>query len=396
MSIRTDLEAAWAEWLKDTNDADKRTQAWAWRRDNPGEWAAIVAYRAGTGPRPNVTSIPGLEHLKLTDAWLLTAPVEPPPPPPVGVLPFAEAQLRPGFRKVTTADIPVGAQYWTPPTSDDYLIDLEWVKRDRALKVYNRPGQRIHAKNVWIHIEQNLGGSAYQRGGFGYRPLTTSSAPAEHVSLTGYLHSGPHMTDGLTYGDQNGSQNGALRVTYQLCRQENASLSNGGKAAVESSTEHCDAFQSQGPFAIIEFGLCTFYRQWAVPGTDPGKGWMLNGYGGNGRSYTVDARKVNFRDYPGAAGIGAAWIKDYNSIKINLEDVFLLIEGNPSGSWGWSAGSGLFLNTAQQYGSNQPWTSSGSAPTRVASFPAVTGITGQVREGLPAGGDYVTRAALGL
>lgn len=79
MSVRTVLEEAWAEWLKDTNAAGKRTQAWAWRRDNRAEWAAIVAYRAGTGPRPTLTSIPGLEHLRLTDAWLLTA--DPPDPP---------------------------------------------------------------------------------------------------------------------------------------------------------------------------------------------------------------------------------------------------------------------------------------------------------------------------
>lgn len=322
------------------------------------------------------------------------------PPPPTSDLPFAEAQLRSGFVTLTTANIPVGTAFYTLPTSADYLIDLGWVMRDRALKIYTRPGQRVHARNVYINVQANVA-SAYQRGGFGYRPLSLNSPPSEHLSLTGCLVTGPWLADGLTYGDSTQTFGpGATRVTFQKCRIESASLVNGGVAAAEP-TEHCDAFQMQGPLNNIEFGLCTFYRQWTT--NDPGKGLMLNAYSATGLAYTVAMNKVNFRDYPGATRCGAAWFKEESEITMTLTDVYCLNEGNPSASWAWpttqgfNTTSGLFMNYANKSGPSQGWTNTGTAPNRVATFPAATGITGQVTEGKSSDGeDWVTRADLGL
>ena len=315
---------------------------------------------------------------------------------PPSQLPFPEAQLRPGFQTVTIPN-PQATSY-TTPAGVDVLIDGQWVQRQQALKIYVRGGQRVQINNMWvdsINLPGNSRGlSAYWRGGLGVRMLAGEGSGAEHVSVTGYLATGAGLTDGFTIGGTT-DPHAIAKVTVQDFRIENASMSNGGKPSSEPS-EHMDCFQSQGPFNVVEFGKGTMFRQWAPAGSHPGKGLMLNAYTQNNRTYLVDMRKVNFRDFPGATGCGAVWIKDFNTTKIALDDVWSLIEGNPSGSWGWTAGSGLFLNTPVQNGSNQPWTSSGQAPNRVASFPAAANITGVVKEGLPAGGDFVSRESLGL
>ena len=82
MSVRSDLDAAWAEWMKPTSPGGKRSQGEAWRRDNPGEWAKLDAYRKG-GARPTLSSNTGRQMLFETDAWH-GAETEPPIPPPVG------------------------------------------------------------------------------------------------------------------------------------------------------------------------------------------------------------------------------------------------------------------------------------------------------------------------
>lgn len=321
------------------------------------------------------------------------------PPPPPSSLPFAEAQLRAGFKTLTTADIPVGVSRYTLPTNDDYLIDLGGVKRDRGLKVFTKPGQRVHTKNVWCAIDAVNGIGAYDRSGFGYRPASLTAAPADHLSLTGHLVSGAYMADGITFGDsgQTGGV-GATKVTLQNCRVENASMSNGGTPAYEPN-EHCDAFQMQGPLTTIEFGNCTFAMQWTAAGKHAGKGFMLNGYSANNSTYTVDCKRVNFRDFPGSTNCGDVWIKDSNNTTLLLEDVYYLYTKVSYDTWPAQQGtvfSDLFLNTAQQGGPNQGWVNSGGSPNRVASFPVATKVSGVVREGLPAEGDYVTRASLGF
>lgn len=79
MAIKEDLDASWAEWLKDKNPQGKITQGGVWRRDNPSEWMVLKAYRNG-GTRPNLSSVTGKKMVFETDAWVKTlAPVPPPP-----------------------------------------------------------------------------------------------------------------------------------------------------------------------------------------------------------------------------------------------------------------------------------------------------------------------------
>lgn len=83
-----DLEAEWAVFMEDR--AGRRgqwTQDQRWRADNPGELAALVAYRAG-GPRPTLATATGRRMVEHLDAYLeAKADPEPPPPPaPSGLL----------------------------------------------------------------------------------------------------------------------------------------------------------------------------------------------------------------------------------------------------------------------------------------------------------------------
>lgn len=325
-------------------------------------------------------------------------PPPPPPPPPVNTtLPFAETTLRAGYVTYTPANnailANVLARDFIVPTTQDALIDMQWLEWKVAMKVWVRGGQRVHVKNVRINSDGS-GTSAYSRGGFGFRMQSGQSSPAGHCSLTGALIYGTGLADGLTIGGTTDPYP-IDKVTFQKVRLENASMSNGGVAASEPA-EHMDAFQAQGPFTVVEFGLCTLHQQWAKAGLDPGKGFMLNAYSQNNQTYLVDLNKVNFRDFPGATNCGAWWIKDFNKTSMRLVEVYGYTESNKSSSWAWAANSGMFLNTATQSAANQGWTSTGNAPNRVASFPAVVAITGTVQEGLPAGGDFVTRAALGF
>jgi len=318
-------------------------------------------------------------------------PAVTPPPPPPG-LPFAEATLRTPFNTYTTADIPVGSSHiWTiPDSTKDALIDLGWVKRDRALKIATHPGQRVHVKNVYIDVSiAATSGNVYSRGGFGFRPVAANQVPSDHLSLTGCLITGTNMADGLTYGISSGYTGvQANKVTFQQCRVESASYYRGAKITNEPSGEHFDAFQMQGTLGTLEFGLCTFY---ACDANYGGKCWMLNDYLPAG--YTVNANKVNFRDGgPGGTNNGAFIIQDIRAINVNFTDCYGLVESS-SPSYQWTAGSSLFFF----YGSSLKWTSSGTAPNRTASFPGGSGFTGVVLEGKsPDGNDYVTRAGLGL
>lgn len=393
-----DLEAEWAVFMHNRDgNRNQWSQDQKWRADNPDKMSKLSTYRGG-GARPDFSgSAAGSVELRMLhhlDAYAKAKEDGPIPPPPG--LPFPEAVLRPGFQTVTIPD-PKATSYTTPAGSDT-LIDLGWVRREQALKIYVRAGQRVHIKNCWvdsIYLPGNSRGlSPYWRGGLGVRMAPNQTAGAEHVSITGYLATGPGLTDGFTIGGTSDPHQ-IGKVTLQDFRIENSSMVNGGKPAAEDA-EHMDCFQAQGPFGTVEFGMGTMYRQWAPAGSHPGKGLMLNAYSANSRTYLVNMRKVNFRDYPAATNCGAVWIKDFNTISIRLEDVWSMIQGSPSAAWAWNANSSLFLNTAAQYGSNQGWTSSGTAPNRMASFPPVTNITGQVREGLPAGGDFVTRDGLGL
>lgn len=83
MSVREELDAAWAEWLKPVGPSGKRSQGESWRVQNPGEWAALRAYRDGIASgRPSLVTNTGRQMVAETAAWLLTASVPPPPPEP--------------------------------------------------------------------------------------------------------------------------------------------------------------------------------------------------------------------------------------------------------------------------------------------------------------------------
>lgn len=318
-------------------------------------------------------------------------------------LPFAEANLRAGFGTLTTANIPVGVStYQLPNDGKDYLIDLGWVKRDRALKIYTRPGQRVHTKNVYIDVTIPVasGGTAYGRSGFGYRPVSNSAAPADHLSLTGCLITGTTLGDGLTFGDSTSSANNCLLLTCQKVRVESRSSRLGRQIlgsdeSVPTNPEHYDAFQTQGPVSRIQFGICTFMAcDFAAPGHG-GKGLMLNAYSATGNAYTVDMNQVNFvDDGPQSSRTGSYINQDYASIVLNMTDVYALKQG--TGAYIWANNSSLFLMGSRD-AVGQNWTSSGTAPNRIATFGGGMGWNGVIKEGRsPTGQDFCTRSMLGI
>lgn len=305
---------------------------------------------------------------------------DPPPPPPPGDLPFAEAQLRSGFQSVT---IPVGTTSYTPPTSADYLIDLQGLERKRRLLVYGKAGQRIKiVDGYWNVTDTWTSGSAYSFGGIGFRKADTTGP--EHFSLTDFLITGPRLADGIAIdtGDQ-------TKITCQRGRIESAALITGqvSRWGLDGTpSEHCDAIQVQGPTGDLEFGLCTIYAQNVQTGNHPGKGFMLGMHWG---SYNLALDKVNFRDFAGLPGVGAYIFQDSRNQTVTLSDVYALKQATTPA---WSSGSSMFVS----YQHNEQWYSTGTAPNRQANFRDSQKITGVVKEGLPPGGDYVTRAMLGL
>lgn len=80
--VRAALEQEWAAFTVDRNTAGKLTQQGVWRRDNPGEWSKLQAYRAGTAARPNLATALGRQMVEHVDAYRLTAP----PAPPTAIL----------------------------------------------------------------------------------------------------------------------------------------------------------------------------------------------------------------------------------------------------------------------------------------------------------------------
>lgn len=82
------LQAEWDQWMDDTGHTGKRTQGAAWRRDNPGEWAKLAAYRGGTGSRPDLVTTTGKQMVYHVDAYLALKNYVPPlPPEPVKPVP---------------------------------------------------------------------------------------------------------------------------------------------------------------------------------------------------------------------------------------------------------------------------------------------------------------------
>jgi hypothetical protein len=330
-------------------------------------------------------------------------PPPPPPPPPPAGLPFAEASLRAGYRTLTAADVfaalgGLGGTniYLNLAPGADYLIDMQWAKWNRALKVCVPNGTRVHVKNVYIDVTVPASVGPYNRSGLGFRPLALTDAPG-HCSVTGCLITGTTLADGLTFGQTGATVRGGPFTFQQMRIESRSSRDPDGvvsKPGDEPSSEHYDAFHMQGPGSPVQFGNCTIV-QCSTTGTDAGKGLMLNAYLAKNEAYFLT--NVNLRDDgPGATGTGAAWLKDEKTATITLDNVWALKAGS---GWDW-ANKLLFYNTPVKGGAKIDWTITGSAPNRVATFPLDDGVTGEVREGRsPDGEDFVTRAdlaALGL
>jgi len=309
------------------------------------------------------------------------------------VLPFAEASLRPGYVTYTTDDIPVGVQNFTLPNDgNDALLDMGWVQRDRMLLVYVRPGQRVHVKNLYVVCNiAATSGNSYSRSGLGFQPVSPTSGTADHISASNILITGPTLNDGFVFGHSGATQPLANRVTYQNFRVESASLYRGAKVTDEPSGAHADAYHMQGPGDIVEFGLGTFY---ALDANYPGKCVMINAWRNGSPDSDTYFNKVNFRDGgPTGTNNGSHVFQEARADRVHFTDCYGLVESS-SPSYQWATGSSLYL--AYQF-SGATWTSSGTAPNRVASFAGGTGFNGQVLEGKsPSGLDYVTRESLGL
>lgn len=115
LSNLDDLEASWAAFLEDKNEKGKPTQAGVWRRDNPGEWEALSAYRQGKGPRPDLKSQMGRMMVESTDAWHeAKGEAAPPPTKPTFSTSVTEGMTMtlPYTWTFTPGDVAAKGQFW--------------------------------------------------------------------------------------------------------------------------------------------------------------------------------------------------------------------------------------------------------------------------------------------
>lgn len=328
----------------------------SYRKDNPNEYAKVIAYLDG-GARPTGVmqfSLMGQHAVLDEDARRALVPPDP-------GLPFKEAELRPGYVTLTG-----GGDFGTSTAAvaggNDCLIDLQGLTRTRSTVIWTKQGQRIQVHNGRWGISAPRTDGAYGRGG--PRVRSTDGIGAEHVSLTDMLCAGSGLADAFVVSGNPGSP--ATLYTLQKCRTEYPSTN------VAEPSEHIDALQVQGDLRRLELGLSTLWMCGVQAGNDRGKGLMLNT--ASKIPFETHLRKVNFR----ADNLltGAAIFRDYRAIRLILEDVYVDKLG-PTGNV-WADGSGLF------YPEN--WTSTGTPP--FAAWPATENIQGGVTRGLPSGGDY--------
>jgi hypothetical protein len=335
----------------------------------------------------------------------------PPEPPPSDGLVFAEATLRSGYVTLTGAQVfsALGGLsgtnhiYSLPADGKDYLIDFQWSKWNRSIKIGVRNGQRCHVRNVYIDVDKPTSVGDYTRSTFGFRPVALSDAPG-HCSITGALLTGTTMADGLLHGQTSATVQGGP-FTYQWVRVESRSGRLGRNVNYptdESNTGvHIDAQQTQGPGHTFQFGNCTLVMcSTSGSGAHAGKGMMLNSYLTRNEQYFLT--NVNFRDddnWSTPTNTGGAWLKDEKTSLMTLSNVWARKYG---GGWTWDNKLIFYSTPSKAAGQTTqiPWTVTGTAPNRVATFPNDDGITGQVNEGTsPDGQDFCTRAdlqALGL
>lgn len=299
-----------------------------------------------------------------------------PPPPPVGTLPFAEANLRPGFTRET---VPIASQEYRAPTGRDILLDLEGLKRTiGSLLVYGNAGQRIKVINGWWEITKPTNdGAHYWRGG--PRARANDSVGAEHMSFTNMLVQGPSIPDCMAFATQ-----GNTKVTYQKFRHESRFAWDGGDCT--EPAEHCDSFQVQGPTGPIEVGYGTTWCQNVAAPNEGGKCFQLKREGG-GPPFTVKLNKVNMR---GGGRTGTFFLQTTRDIVCDLVEVYANDDGITTGAnWNWSTPGGGMFNPNNS--APPAWVRSGVAGAYICSWPASAGITGQIKQGLPPTGDFMKR-----
>lgn len=330
----------------------------SYRKDNPNEYAKVIAYLDG-GARPTGVmqfSLMGQHAVLDEDARRALVPPDP-------GLPFKEAELRPGYATIRGAGN-FGSYPGNPVNGgEDCLIDLEGLQRSAPTTVWTEEGQRVQ-----IHKGRWNGGI----GKCGLRIRSVDGIGAEHASATDM-----RANDSIDAFVPSGNPGSSTLYTLQKIRTEYPSVNVG------DGNEHVDAVQVQGDLRRLEIGLATIWLCGVLPAnSDPdlgpissghrGKGLMLNTV--NKTPFEVHLRKVNFR----AANLltGAAIFRDYRAIRLILEDVYVDKQG-PAGNV-WADGSGLFYP--------QNWTSTGTPP--FATWPATENIQGGVTRGLPPGGDY--------
>lgn len=295
-------------------------------------------------------------------------------------LPFAEANLRSGYEllNVPASTQNLGGAGNPVNGGNDVLIDLQNIKRTvGALLIYGSSGQRIKVINGWWeNSESTSDGAPYWRGG--PRVRSSDGLGPEHISFTDMLIEGPSVPDAIALAASNNT-----RVTIQRTRVESRFAWDGQN--LTEPVEHCDALQVQGPIGPIEIGLSTFWCMNVAAPNEGGKCFQLKREGG-GAAFTVDMRSVNMR---GGGRTGTFLLQTTRDILVSLDDVWANDDGITSGAnWNWSTSGGGMFYPNSSAGASIAWTRSGASGSYVASWPAAAGITGQINQGIPPGGDF--------
>lgn len=226
MSIHDDLTEAWAAW-------QNATLYKTWAKANPGENTRLLAYRNGTGPKPNLATPTGYALVEETAAWLASRPVtdNPPAPPPItnpvtftaksGVANFFDAQ----GRDVILKSAPIVEQ---GPPNDNAIITLK------------NPGNVI-VEPLHIHADHLQGPGVGNGYGYGLYLIGGNT-----VYMIDYQAEGPGLAQALVVAG--GTKKVQVVQPDWHVMHPVWHLSSGAPAEV-----HTDAFQSYGGPGIIEF-----------------------------------------------------------------------------------------------------------------------------------------------
>lgn len=298
--------------------------------------------------------------------------IVPPDPPPTPIPTNPSVYDMPILRNPKTITVAASSSEVRFPDSSDYIVDLQKIVRGKRLLIWGKAGQRILVKNGrWNVTTPYSQESSYWRGGPGVR--SDDGIGPEVVYWDGGIVQGSTHCDGLTV-----AAGPATRVVLHNYLIESVRQTTGQASA--EPTDHADTIQVQGPIGILAVDNCTLNAQDISGGVDPGKGIMLQGVPLNtGVKHSTYIRRTNFNM---VGNVGAVVFQGDPGLSIFFDDgVFL---DAALATWQkWTPGSGLFYPYS--------WVSSGTAPHRTLSFPALN-WHGTISEGKPTTGDYVTRA----